>query len=375
MFTFMRSKTFLSGLAMFSMFFGAGNIIFPLAIGHFAQDKTFYAIIGLLLTGVLIPFTGLIAIILYDGNYHRFFKRIGSIPGFIVATLVISLLGPFGSTPRCIALAFSTMKMLIPDLSLTLFSAASCLIVFLLTIRRNKIIDILGRYLTPILLISLATIIVGGLMTPGASLPVEISNFNIFIHGLKEGYNTMDLLAAFFFSSIILANLKAAVKKEGASSQNLLMTAIKASGIGAGLLALTYIGFSFVASVHSTSLQIQGIDELLGAITLKIMGPYAGYFVCLTIAMACLTTAIALSSAFAGFLQTSICREKISYKQALFITLLTTFCISTLEFQGISAFLGPILELCYPALIGLTIVNIIECIWKKYKSTEVVLQE
>lgn len=357
-------KTIACGLAMFSMFFGAGNIIFPLAIGHYAQDQTIFAILGLLITAVLIPFAGLIAIILYDGDYHKFFRTIGNVPGLIVATMIITLLGPLGSTPRCIALAYSTLKMSIPDLSLIPFSAASCLLIFLFTLRRNKIIDLLGYILTPILLISLSIIVVTGLFYPGDAQPDEMSGSTAFIHGLKEGYNTMDLLAAFFFSSMILTSLKNNLPDNG-KPQLIFLNALKASAIGAFLLALSYIGFSFVASMHSHSLEIQGIDQLLAGITLKILGPLAGFIVSLTIAITCLTTAIALSSAFAQFFQMTICKEKIRYETALLASVCATFFVSTLEFQGISAFLGPILELLYPALIVLTFVNIAYCLWKR----------
>lgn len=358
MFKWIRSKTLSSGLAMFSMFFGAGNIIFPLALGHDSQDKTFFAIGGLLITAVFLPFAGLIAIILCDGDYHRFFKKIGKVPGFILAAIIISLLGPLGSTPRCIALAYSTIKMSFPTLSSTAFSVGVCLLIYVITIQQKKMVDILGKILTPILLCSLAFIIIAGILTPGHSEAIDASRFSSFVLGLKEGYNTMDLLAAFFFSSMVIAHLKS--DQQQLNRHQLLYTALKSSLLGAGLLAITYIGFSYVASLHSHTLQIEGIDQLLAAMTLKIMGPYAGLFACLTIALACLTTAIGLSSAFAQFLQTSICRGKIRYKTALALTLISTFFVSRLEFNGISAILGPVLEFCYPALIVLTFVNIIE---------------
>ena len=101
----LKSKTLLSGLAMFSMFFGAGNIIFPLAVGHYAQDRTFLAVFGLLITAVAVPFIGLIAMILFEGDQKSFFGKIGQKPGFMVELLILLLLGPLGSTPRCVALA------------------------------------------------------------------------------------------------------------------------------------------------------------------------------------------------------------------------------------------------------------------------------
>ena len=224
--------------------------------------------------------------------------------------------------------------------------------------------DLLGYILTPLLLLSLLIIIVMGFMTAPDVQNIDHSNLSIFLHGLKEGYNTMDLLAAFFFSSVILSSLRrSAGTEEEKQPRNLLARAIKSSLIGAVLLAVTYIGFSFIASFHGHSLDISGKDELLGAITLKIIGPSAGLLVCFTIALACLTTAIALSAVFAEFLQKSVFIN-ISYHTALISSLIVTFFVSTFEFTGISNFLGPILQICYPALIALTFLNIAHILWR-----------
>lgn len=364
MFKIIKSKTFLAGLAMFSMFFGAGNIIFPLAIGHYSQDKTIYAIIGLLLTAVVMPFSGLIAMFLFEGDYSRFFARIGKVPGFLVALLIMLLLGPLGSTPRCIALAYSTLKISLPNLSSVSFSAFATLLIFLFSYRKNRILDLLGYFLTPILLISLGVIIFKGFVTPGEVQDLDIGKFTLVLHGLREGYNTMDLLAAFFFSSLVLASLRKQGDSSTANRPRRLSLALKASLVGASLLALTYVGFSYIASFHGKSLNVSGNDELLGAIALKIMGPSAGLFVCLTVALACLTTAIALSNVFAEFLRKEIFNDKISYEASLAGSLMVTFFVSTFEFNGISNFLGPILQICYPALIVLTFLNIAYCLWK-----------
>src|SRR5688572_6620310 len=117
-----RSNTIATGLAMFSMFFGAGNVVFPLAIGQYAQDKNIFAIIGLLITAVGVPFLGLISMTLFDGDYRRFFARMGKIPGFLSALVIMGLIGPFGALPRCIALSYSTVSTYIPGVSLSLFS-------------------------------------------------------------------------------------------------------------------------------------------------------------------------------------------------------------------------------------------------------------
>lgn len=345
-----------TGFAMFSMFFGAGNIIFPLVVGQYAGSHNFSAIFGLILTAVVMPFTGVIAMILYDGDYKKFFGRIGRIPGFLLALTILSLLGPLGSVPRCVALSYSTLKASFPGVSSVWFSASACILVFILTIKKSRLIDLLGKYLTPVLISTLLIIIIKGLLTPADSLPNSHETNHLFFYGLKEGYQTMDLMAAFFFSSAIITILKS--KADQKSPGNYLNLTLQASLIGACLLSLVYIGFSYIASFHAQSLEIKGNDELLSALTIKIAGSSAGLLACVTISLACLTTAIALSSVFADFVKSEVFYNKISYEWVLAASLLVTFFVSTFEFNGISAFLGPILEICYPLLIVLTAVNI-----------------
>ncbi len=352
-----KSQSLAIGLAMFSMFFGAGNVIFPLAVGQYAGDKNFYAMLGLVLTAAIMPIAGVIAMILFDGNYRHFFGRLGK-AGFLLALIIICLLGPLGSTPRCIALSYTTLKNSFLEMPPLLFNLISCVIIFLFTIRKNHILTLLGWVLTPILLVSLITIIIIGLTSSSELQSIDQTNLTIFFHGLKEGYNTMDLLASFFFSSTILTILRVRVT-ETDSKSNPIRTAYRASIIGAALLCSVYIGFSYLAAFHGKHLLINGKDELLAAIAMKIAGPNAGLLVCIIVAFACLTTAIALVSAFADFMQKEVFKEKISYERILIGTLLITFFVATFQFTKISAFLGPILQISYPGLIVLTFLNII----------------
>jgi LIVCS family branched-chain amino acid:cation transporter len=356
-----QSKSLSVGLAMFSMFFGAGNIIYPLIVGQYAGDKNFFAIIGLIITAALMPIAGVIAMILFDGDYKEFFGRLGRRPGFILAFLIIALLGPLGSTPRCIALAYTTLKSSFLPVDIITFSAISCATIFLFTVKKKYILPLLGWVLTPFLLISLIAIIIVALISGGAAPETVSSSFDAFFYGMKEGYNTMDLLAAFFFSSTIIAILKSSSQESERGKY--LNTALCASCVGVSLLGLIYIGFSYMASMHGHGLTIQGNDELLSAITLRIAGPYAGVLVCIAIALACLTTAIALISAFADFIQRSVFEERVSYEWILCAALLLTFAISTLEFTAISGYLWPILQIFYPVLIVLTFLNIANRLW------------
>lgn len=355
---FFNANAVAIGLAMFSMFFGAGNVIFPLAVGQYAGDKNLYAMFGLLLTAALMPIAGVIAMILFNGNYCAFFGRLGKWPGLILSLIIISLLGPLGSTPRCIALGYTTLKNTFLEVSPYLFSAISCALIFLFSFKKNHILNLLGYVLTPLLLISLAIIICIGLFTGHHVEKVDVGRINVFLHGLQEGYNTMDLLAAFFFSSTILNLLRMRLNQTRCENGHDLKIAFAASIIGTLLLGAIYIGFSYLSAFHGQPFATNGKDELLALITIKLAGVHAGLLVCVTIALACLTTAIALITAFSDFFQKEILKEKISYEMTLFFALLATFFVSTFEFGGIATFLGPILQITYPGLIILTILNI-----------------
>lgn len=358
----LKSQSLAVGLAMFSMFFGAGNVIFPLAVGQYAGDKNFYATAGLILTAAIMPVAGAVAMILFDGSYRQFFGRLGKVPGFLLALLIISLIGPLGSTPRCIVLSYTTLKSAFPELSSMLFSAVACGIIFLFTVRKNQMLTLLGWVLTPLLLASLVAIILIGLFAVPDMRSVNQTGSSLFFHGLKEGYNTMDLLAAFFFSSTILNILRTSVTSPTLTSRNYIKIALFASVIAAFLLAMIYVGFSYLAAFHGGQILTGGKDELLAMITMKIAGAQATVLVCVTVALACLTTAIALVSAFTDFIQKELFEEKVGYESTLIATLLLTFFVSTFEFTGISAFLTPILQICYPGLIALTFLNIAYCL-------------
>ncbi|QVL56872.1 MAG: branched-chain amino acid transport system II carrier protein [Simkaniaceae bacterium] len=352
----LKSTSISTGLAMFSMFFGAGNITFPLIIGQTVEGGLIWALLGLILTAVLVPFSGLFAITLFEGDYESFFDRIGRWPGFAVIILLLSLIGPFGGIPRCITLTYSTLKVYFSGLHLLTFSLISSLIIFLCSWKKNRILDLIGYVLSPLLVLFLVGIIIKGVFF-SSSDPVGSSHIaHPFFYGLKEGYNTMDLLAAFFFSSLVYTKLKK--QQEGKEKKGLLLPVFKASLIGASLLSIIYIGFSYVAAHHSLSLEGTGVDQLLGRIGQIVLGHHAGLIVCMSIALTCLTTAIALTVVSAEFLQRRLLRNRISYEWSLVAILVTTVFVSTLEFTGIVHLLAPALQIIYPSLLVLCLFNI-----------------
>ena len=348
-----------TGFALFSMFFGAGNITFPLMIGKSLEKGLFSALFGLILTSVCIPFAGLLSITLYKGDYREFFNRIGKTPGLIIILILLSIIGPFGGIPRCITLTFSTLRVYFTQMELLPFTLGACTLVFLFSWKKSKVMDVIGNILAPLLVILLGFIIVKGLFkTPSTHIPNTQESLNPFLYGLKEGYNTMDLMAAFFFSSLVYQKLR--VKIGGSlGARGLLAPIFKASLVGAFLLSLIYIGFSYVASNYSYHLMETPIDQLLGKIGQIILGPYAGLIVCLSIALTCLTTAIALTVISAEFLQKEVFRGKLRYELSLLVVLVVTATVSSLQFNGIVSILAPILEVIYPSLLVLSIFNIL----------------
>lgn len=343
-----------AGLAIFAMFFGAGNIIFPLALGQFALSETAWGMSGLLITAVGMPFAGLLAMFQCRGQVLKFFSRLGNIPGLCIACLTIALLGPFGAAPRCIALAHSTLSLSLPEIPLVLFSCVAGLLIFFFAYKENRLLRLLGSVLAPVKITLLTWIIIKGFME--ASEPTLIahnSDISYFWHGLTEGYNTMDLLAAFFFAPIIIASLG------NSQSPGMNRFILTSSAIGAFLLAAVYIGFCYLAYFYASDLQGLPSDQLLAAIAIKVLGPNAGLVVSLTVAIACLTTAIALISAFASFMHKEVVAGKVAYTTILAGSLILTCAVTTLQFQGIAKLLNPVLELCYPVLILLTFYNLI----------------
>lgn len=354
-----------TGLSMFSMFFGAGNITFPLMIGQSLDQGLFLALIGLIITGVCIPFSGLFSMVLFEGNYRAFFSRVGKVPGLCIIVLLLSMLGPFGAIPRCITLTYSTLKIYFSSLELISFSLVSSLLIFLFCWKRSRILEVIGYGLAPLLILALGVMIIKGLFV---SVPPDVMasshlNMNSFLYGLREGYNTMDLLAAFFFSSLVYQKLKVQLSGNK-QSQNLVLPIFKASLIGASLLAAVYIGFSYVAANHRTLLAGVPMDELLGRVGHIVLGPEAGLITCLSIALTCLTTAIALSVICAEFVQKELLKNKLRYEPCLGIILILTTCVCLLEFDGIVRMLSPLLEVIYPALLMLSLLNVMHKLYQ-----------
>lgn len=342
-----------SGFAMFAMFFGSGNLVFPLAIGTEATGQAVYSIIGLILTGVLVPFLGLLAMILFKGDREAAFSYIGKWPAFFLSFGMLSLMGPFGVAARCIIVAYGGIVQLIPSISLETFGLLWSIITGLIILSHSGWINVIGRYLTPILLLSIALIITAGLWYAPSLEGSSLSSIQAFKVGLDQGYQTMDLLAAFFFSVTVVNYLQQSL--EGQPTSKALKLSLGASVVGASLLAMVYVGFVLLGALYSDALLGIAPEKRLAFIAYETLGGPAQGIIATAIALACLTTFIVLIVLFAQFLNKEISQNKISYKWSVWITLGISYGVSLLGFNTLAAWIAYALEIAYPALIAFSI--------------------
>ncbi len=346
-----------TGFALFSMFFGSGNLVFPIAVGLESEGHYIMASMGVLCTCVIFPFLGMLGMTLYKGDINEFFSCFGKRGAFLFSLLALSLMGPFGVLARCLTVIHGALLLIFPTASLAFTNLLMCFVVYFLAANKNRIVTILGTVLTPFLLLSVAAIAFFGLSQATLTESISSSGLDAFTNGFFKGYQTMDLVASFFFSGFVIQHLFHAIPAQSDETSPLKLF-VKASLVGAGLLYLTYFALVLLGWLYAPVLIHTPPQAMFGTIALASLGSMAAPCVCVAVIFACLTTAIALASLFSEFLRKEVAQEKIGNNLSLFITLSITFLVSNLEFSGIANFLAPILETMYPALITLTVINI-----------------
>jgi len=337
--------TFILGLALFAMFFGAGNLIFPLFVGQIAGDHSISATCGFLLMGVVVPFLGVLAMLRYRGDYVTFFRSASGRIGAPLTLMLLTVWIPLGSAPRCITLGYASLATHLSLPPLWIFSLLYCALVLSLTYQRNRVIAVLGYFLTPLLLLCLGAVIFKGILSSGhEAAETSISSLQMAFRGAKEGYNTMDLIASFFFSASILKMLK--------NQQSAIKTTLLASLIAILALCLVYVGLIQLAAHHSSALADIPKEGILPFLAHTVLGPTIGMCASFAIVLACLTTSVALTIVYVDFLS-----SRLSPSLSMGVTLLATFGMSILGLQGITQVTGPLLQLFYPLLIGMILLN------------------
>jgi len=357
----MKTKrlVFSVGFAMFAMFFGAGNLVFPLSVGAHSGDHLALGVLGFALTGVLVPFAGLFAISLYKGDYLEFLAPIGEIPAVIVAFLLIVIMGLLVGAPRTSALSYGTFQPFLPhkDNLLYVFNAVFFGLIFLACLKQNKVVDLLGYVLSPIKLFVLIVVISLGFIVAPHFAYFHTGPVHVFKSAITSGYGTMDLLASFFFCAFVYKFIEFKTMNDP-EADHVKLTLIS-SLIGAGLLMSIYLGFIVVANRHAASLQGIPTQSLIGAVAKVLIDQGAGIFIALVVTLACFSTALALAAVTTDFFRDRVFQGIVPHKVVLSVVILITYLVSNLGFAEIMRLALPVLSILYPALIVLTITNLL----------------
>ena len=347
------------GLAIFSMLFGAGNIIYPIKAGVVAGSKNHIGILGFLLTGVVLPVFGLVSMILFDGNYKKFFNRLGKVPGFIAILFCMLVIGPLIAMPRCITVPYDMIHPFLPAcINLPLFSILFAIITFILTYKESRLLEILGNYLSPALLASLAFITIKGLLSASVMVTQTERTLNIFSEQLVHGFQTLDLLGAMFFAYIVIRIMKSNKTKD-ITTRELALQSLQGGFIGAGLLMVVYIGFSYLGAYYGHFLDpsMNGA-QMFNSIAMQIVHQYGVIIIVTAVLMACFSTITALAAVLAEYLRYEIFKKKIGYVPSLIITLTVTTVIANFGLSNILKYSAPFINIGYPIIISIVACNL-----------------
>lgn len=346
------------GLMLFASFFGAGNLIFPPALGQSAGGNFLPAAAGFCTTGVGIPLLGIIAIgLLRASNPEALALPVH--PKFAKALIVVTVLtiGPFFAIPRTGAVSFDVG--ILPfisaenyDLGLALYSLFFFVVTYFLSVNPSKIVDWVGKILTPLLLISIAILVVQVFMHPMGE-PQQAGGYYAsmpYLKGFQEGYYTMDLLATMLFGTVVIDSIKVRGISEGSV---LTRTCIMAGIIAAVLLAAIYFSLTYTGA---TSVAVFGVSDngaiALSSIANYYMGTAGNVVLCLMIFFACLTTSIGLTVSAGSYLE-QVLKYKMQYQRIAAIICIFSFAVSNVGLTKIISLSVPVLCLLYPIVIVL----------------------
>lgn len=346
------------GLMLFASFFGAGNLIFPPALGQSAGVNFWPAAAGFCTTGVGIPLLGIIAIgLLRASNPEALALPVH--PKFAKALIVVTVLtiGPFFAIPRTGAVSFDVG--ILPfisaenyDLGLALYSLFFFVVTYFLSVNPSKIVDWVGKILTPLLLISIAILVVQVFMHPMGE-PQQAGGYYAsmpYLKGFQEGYYTMDLLATMLFGTVVIDSIKVRGISEGSV---LTRTCIMAGIIAAVLLAAIYFSLTYTGA---TSVAVFGVSDngaiALSSIANYYMGTAGNVVLCLMIFFACLTTSIGLTVSAGSYLE-QVLKYKMQYQRIAAIICIFSFAVSNVGLTKIISLSVPVLCLLYPIVIVL----------------------
>lgn len=355
----MKKVILISGLMLFSLFFGAGNLIFPPMLGYTAQSNMWTGMTGFAITGILLPYITVIVIAYYDGGVEFIGDRVHPKFGFIFAICIYLSIGALYGIPRAANVAYEIgAKSILPihnTWTLVGFSLVFFIVVGLIALYPTKIVDNLGKILTPALLLIIGALCIAAIINPEGKVGQPHDKYvdTPFISGILEGYYTMDLVAALAFSVVIVQSFKLA----GISDSKKIVRNVILSGLISALL-LTVIYFSLAYLGITTSKP--GFDNGASILTynsVRLFGSFGNILFGMIVILACLTTCIGLVNASSAFGLKKF--PQISYKTYVISFSVVGFLISILGLNMILQIAVPLLTFIYPISIVLVLISFV----------------
>ena len=352
-----RKDIIVCGFALFAIFFGAGNMIFPPYLGVMAGDRWFTAAIGFLLSDPVLPVLGVIVTARLGGRAIDLGKRVGWKFSAVISAICILIIGPFFAVPRTGA---TTHEMFIapnlPSVPAFVTSIVFFGLTLYLVLNPGKVLDYIGQFLTPALLIILAVITAVAIANPPAAA-IATDTPELFKMSFKEGYQTMDALGASLMSGIVLTDL---IRRGYTDDKTQVKASIQIGIIAFICLALVYGSLTYVGSTVSsmftpdmdrTAILLGTVETLLGGVGKFLLG--------LGVALACLTTSTGLISTCGNFFN-DVSDGKLQYKHIVTVATIIAFAISLIGVEGIINVAVPVLTAVFPIVIFLILASIFD---------------
>lgn len=345
-----RSTILFLGMALFAMFFGAGNLLLPAFLG--LQTRTDWAstFTGFSLTAILAPVLAIFAVAV-SGNYFTDLGARANIKlAYILATINVLCIGPLIALPRSGASVYEVaIKPIIPDAQAVWVCVLFFGAVMVASFSLNKITGILGKIFAPLLLFFLAVLIVPGLFigTEVNMAPTVIEDR--FYVGFNEGYQTMDVLAGLIFAVLLIAG---ANRKGYTHINDKIEVVVKAAILAAVCMLLVYSGLFYLGAHATIETQSVTRTNLLIHIATQYFGSNGIYLISVLMLLACLTTAIALIAGSANFFE-RLTKGKLGYIEGVIsITLISIFLAIT-GVDAIIEYAAALLNFIYPVTLVL----------------------
>lgn len=363
-----KTNKVLVSFMLFSLFFGAGNLIFPPFLGQNAGSATLPAMLGFLLTAVVLPVLGVIVVARFDG-LDRLAQQVG--PRFaLVFTLLIYLsIGPGLGIPRAASVPFemAVAPYLPEDANATLWMVVYSLLFFLvalwLCLTPGKLVSRIGHVLTPSLLALLVFLFISFLARGQVEVAAPQSAYQTapFLKGFAEGYQTMDTIAALNFGLVISTTLGGFGLRE--KRDRLHYTRL--AGLLAGaILALVYMMLTYMGMCSSGVYPIQENGAwTLRCIVHQLFGEPGAVLLAVIFTLACLTTCVGLINSISQFFSTLF--KKISYRAWVFAITGVSFLTCNLGLNAILSISVPILNAIYPVAIVLILMGLSHGLWQR----------